>query len=124
MLDARDTGAHFYLDSDRDGVHAIEVRLDRSCDTTGATQIPSDREGQRRLERVTMTTPHFEGERYYVSDGGCITIVFRLSGESRGEPLALATDSVGSVNRADVLKRVRDESDGRLSLDPENSHEG
>jgi len=118
-LQARDDEARFWLDSDRDGQQAIEVRLQSSCDTEGATEIPSDRDGLKRFERVTLTTPRFEGERYYVFDGGCITFVFRLSGDSRGEPLALATQSIGAVSRADLLDQVREESGGRLSLDPE-----
>jgi hypothetical protein len=117
-LDARDDVSFFSLDSDRDGQEAITVRLEESCDTSGATEIPSDRDGMERLERVTLTTPHFEGERYYLFDGGCITFVFRLDGESRGEPLALVTQAVGAVSRTDLLRQVRDESDGRLSLDP------
>jgi hypothetical protein len=123
-LDARDGASFFSLDSDRDGQEAIKVRLEDSCDTTGATEIPSDREGMERLERVTVTTPHFEGERYYVFDGGCMTFVFRLDGESRGEPLALATQAVGAVSRADLLRQVHDESDGRLSLDPAGDGNG
>ncbi len=119
-LDARNTLSRFFLNSDRDGDHAIEVRLEQSCDTAGSTEIPSDREGMRRLERVTMTTPQFEGKRYYVFAGGCITYVFRLGGDSdsRAEPLALATQAVGAVSRADLQRQVHDESDGRLSLDP------
>jgi hypothetical protein len=67
-----------------------------------------------------MTTPRFEGKRYYLFDGGCITFVFRLGGDSdnRGEPLALATQAVGAVSRADLLRQVHDDSGGRLSLDP------
>jgi hypothetical protein len=119
-LDARNDISRFWLDSDRDGQMAIEVRLEQSCNTTGATEIPSDRESMHRLERVTMTTPRFEGKRYYVFTGGCITFVFRLGGDSdnRGEPLALATQAVGAVSRADLLRQVHDDSDGRLSLDP------
>jgi hypothetical protein len=119
-LDARNDISRFYLDSDRDGQLAIEVRLTRSCDSSGSTEIPSDREGMRRLERVTMTTPRFEGRRYYVFPGGCITFVFRLGGDSdnRGEPLALATQAVGAVSRADLLRQVHDDSGGRLTLDP------
>jgi hypothetical protein len=117
-LDARNGIARFYLDSDRDGQKAIEVRLTPSCDTTGTTEIASEREDMRRFERVRVTTPRFEGERYYVFDGGCITFLFRLSGDSRGEPLALATQSVGAVSRADLIAQVEDESGGRLSLDP------
>jgi hypothetical protein len=117
-LDARNGTAHFWLDSDRDGQRAIEVLLEPSCASRGATEIPSEREGMTRLERVTMTTPHFEGKRYYVFDGGCITVVFRLTGDSRGEGLALATDAVGVVSRTDLQKQVHDESNGRLDLDP------
>ena len=41
----------------------------------------------------------FEGERYYVFDGGCITFEFTLTGDSdRGEALALATQAVGAVD--------------------------
>jgi hypothetical protein len=117
-LDARNGSSRFWLNSDRDGQKAIEVRLADSCHTAGATEIVSDREGMRRLERVTRTTPHFEGERYYVFDGGCITIVFRLTGDNPGEPLGLATQVVGSVSRADLQDQVREESNGRLTLDP------
>ena len=119
-LDARNGISRFWLNSDRAGQKAIEVRLEKSCTTSGATEIHSDREGMRRLERVTMTTPQFHGKRYYVFPGGCITFVFQLGGDSdnRGEPLALATQAVGAVSRADLLQQVHDESGGRLSLDP------
>jgi hypothetical protein len=125
-LDARDDVSRFWLDSDRDGDKAIEVRLEESCDTTGATEIPTDREGLHRFERVTLTTPRFEGERYYVFDGGCITFVFRLTGDSenRAEALALATQAVGAMSRTDLLAQVHDTSDGRLSLDPAGDGNG
>jgi hypothetical protein len=118
-LDARSGGSMFSLDSDRDGQQAIQVRLEGSCDTAGSTEIPTDREGLTRYERVTLTTPRFEGRRYYVFDGGCITFDFRLNGDSRGEPLALATQTIGAVSRADLVAQVHDESGGRLSLDPD-----
>jgi hypothetical protein len=117
-LDAHDGQARFWLNSDRDGQQAIEVRLEPGCDTAGATEIPSERAEMRRFERITTTTPDFEGERYYVFEGGCITFVFRLGGDSRGEPLALATEAVGAVSRQALLDQVREDSDGRLDLDP------
>jgi hypothetical protein len=123
-LDARSDGSVFSLDSDRDGQEAIKVRLDESCDTSGSTEILSDREGLQRFERVTRTTPHFEGERYYRFDGGCITFEFRLAGESRGEGLALATSAVGVISRADLIEQVHEDSDGRLSLDPPPAADG
>ena len=117
-LDARSGSARFWLDSDRDGRRAIEVRLEEACDTTGATEIPTDREGLRRLERVTQVTPEFHGRRFYLFEGGCLTVVFTLAGEYRGEPLALATQGVGVVSRAELAAQVREESGGRLDLDP------
>lgn len=116
-LDARNGTAYFSLDSDRDGSEAIKVHLDASCDTTGATEIPSDRPGLRRLERVQQVSPRFAGERYYVSAGGCITCVFSLAGDNAGEGLALASQVVGVVTRAALQVQVREESGGRLSLD-------
>ena len=68
-LDARNGRGRFFLNSDRDGQQAIEVRLDGVLRHRGATEIRSDREGMRRFERVTRTTPRYEGERYYVFDG-------------------------------------------------------
>jgi hypothetical protein len=118
-LDARNGKAAFQLGSDRDGQRQeIDVRLEPSCDTAGSTEIRSDRDGMQRFERVTMTTPQFEGERYYVFDGGCIVFDFRLTADNRGEPLALATQVVGAVSRADLRDQVHEESDGRLQLDP------
>ncbi len=117
-LEAQTGSARFWLDSDRDGVHAIEVRLTAGCDTDGATEIPSERDGLRRFERVTQVTPQYLGRRQYVFPGGCVTVVFRLSGDNRGEPLALATQSLGVLGREELAAQVHEESGGRLQLDP------
>jgi hypothetical protein len=116
-LDARNDIARFFLDSDRDGTQAIEVRLEASCNTAGATEITSDREDMRRFERVQQTAPTYAGKRYYVFPGGCITFVFQLDGDSRGEPLALASQVVGVISREVLRAQVHDSSGGRLSLD-------
>jgi hypothetical protein len=118
-LEATNGSARFWLDSDRDGQLAVEVRLTASCDTAGTTEIPSDRAGMRRLERVGRMSPTYAGTRYYLFDGGCLTVVFRLDSDSPGEALALASQAVGVVARSDLQQQVRDESDGRLELDPE-----
>ncbi len=116
--------ARFWLDSDRDGMHAIEVRLTRSCNISGATEIPSDRPEMRRLERVSQVSPMYIGRRYYLFDGGCVTVVFRLSGENRGEPLAVATQGLGAVPRDQLRAMVHEDSDGRLELDPPATGKG
>lgn len=120
-MDARDGSARFVLDSDRNDMaapKAIEVQFTRSCDTDGASRVPSDRAGMTRLERVTQVSPTYVGSRFYVFEGGCITVLFTLSGEDRSEPLALATQVLGTVPRDELRDLVRDQSDGRLELDP------
>ncbi|HZH20876.1 MAG TPA: hypothetical protein VEZ18_11850 [Geodermatophilus sp.] len=123
-VEVRDGSGGFWLDSDRDGVRAIEARLTASCDTRGATEIPSDRAGLRRLERVTEVRPQYVGTRFYVFDGGCLAMSFRLSGDYRAEPLAVATESIDVVRRADVEAHVHEDSGGRLDLDPAAAEDG
>ena len=123
-LEAGNGSARFWLDSDRDGVRAVEVRLSESCDTAGTTEIPSDREGMRRLERVRRLSPTYAGERYYLFHGGCITVVFSLDGNNAGEALALSSQVVGEIARSDLAAQVREESGGRLSLDPDPGEGG
>jgi len=117
-LDARNGRAQFSLDSDRDGQMAVEVRLEASCTTAGATEVPSDRDGMRRLERVGRTSPSYAGTRYYLFDGGCLSVVFSLASNDAGEALAVASQAVGFVSRDELRAQVHDASGGRLSLDP------
>jgi hypothetical protein len=114
----RDGAGRFWLDSDRDGVRAIEVALTPSCRTGNATEIPSDRSGVRRLEQVSEVSPGYRGARFYVFDGGCLTVRFKISGDDRAEPLAVATEGIDLLRRTDVEQLVHEETDGRLQLDP------
>jgi hypothetical protein len=118
-LDARDGEARFWLDSDRDGTQAVEVRLEPSCDTSGSTEIASDREEMRRYERVRQVSPTYAGERHYEFRGGCLSVLFQLDGDSPGEALALASQAVGVVSRGDLRAQVHEGSGGRIELDPD-----
>jgi hypothetical protein len=115
---ASSDSAAFWLDADRYGVKAIEVRLTGSCDTAGATEIPSDRQEFRRLELVTQVSPKYVGRRFYLFEGGCITVLFKLTGREASEALAVATQALGAVPREDLQELVHEESGGRLQLDP------
>ena len=117
-LEAGKGASTFVLDSDRDGPQAITVSLTPTCNVDGTTEIPTDREGLRRLERVATLSPHYTGRRFYLFPGGCLTFAFRLAGDTPGEGLALATQSIGVISRTDLRAQVRRESGGRLSLDP------
>jgi hypothetical protein len=117
-MEANSDAAAFWLDADRYGVHAIEVRLTATCHTDLATEIPSDRQDMRRLELVTQVTPQYVGRRFYLFEGGCITVQFRLTGAEASEALAVATQVLGAVPREDLQDLVREQSGGRLELDP------
>jgi hypothetical protein len=117
-MDVRNDSARFYLDSDRQDGHAIEVTLTEECATDGASEIPSDRAGMRRLENVTEVSPRYVGRRFYLFEGGCITVQFTISSEDRSEPLAVVTQGLGAVPRNELRELVRERSDGRLELDP------
>ena len=82
-LDIVDGRARMFLDSDRAGFHAVDVRLARSCDLDGATEVPTDEPGTRRYERVTIRPNRYVGARHYVFGGGCVTYEFDLSGPGR-----------------------------------------
>ena len=123
-LQAENGSARFWLDSDRHGQHAIGVRLTASCDTAGATEIASEREGLRRYERVRQVSPQYIGTRFYVFDGGCISLLFRFGGEQRAEPLGVATQGLGVRSRDDLRDHVRAETGGRLELDPPAVEDG
>lgn len=113
----RDGSGRFFLDGDRDGVRAIEVRLSASCDKGDATAVPSDRAGVQRMELVTRMSPDYVGTRFYVFHGGCLSVHFRLSGDDRAEPLAVATEGIELVPRDDVEAHVHEASGRRLRLD-------
>ena len=72
---------------------------------------------------MTQVHPQYVGTRFYVFDGGCLAMVFRLDGDYRAEPLAVATESIDVVRRADVEAHVHEDSGGRLDLDPPAAEE-
>ena len=118
-LEARNGRARFWLNSDRDGTRAVTVELSAACDTTGATQIPSDDPAIRRYERVTEPGDGYRGQRHHVYAGGCTTYQFDLRGRTRAEPLAAITQALGFLTRDELRAQVNAYTDGRLQLDPE-----
>jgi hypothetical protein len=103
--------------SDRDGSSALTVLLRPSCDLSGATEVPSEQPEMRRYERVTRVSSGYGGQRHYTFTGGCITYEFDLRGNTRAEPVATISESLGFLSRANVARQVHDSSDGQLELD-------
>jgi hypothetical protein len=115
---SRNGRSSFRLTSDRAGNRAVEVILADSCNFTGASQVPTDEPGTVRYERVTGLTKGYTGTRYYVFAGGCAQYRFALVGDTIAEPVNEASLALSFVSREQLGDRVRDESHGRLHLDP------
>ena len=105
----------FTLDSDRAGISAVKVRLERSCDVEGATEISSDEPGTRRFERILSVVDDFKAARSYVFQGGCIT--YRFDFDRQGRALVNEVSvAIGFMDRAAVDALVRERSGGELHL--------
>jgi len=117
-LDARDNRSTIELASDRGGDHALEVTLLPTCDTAGAVRIPSDEQLTRRFERVDRLAPHYEGTRYYLFDGGCVTYRFKLDSPRPSGLLNEATVMVGFVTRAELRAALAEATNGVIENGP------
>jgi hypothetical protein len=105
--------ARFSLSSDRAGSRALQMTFTSSCDTSGATEIPSDEKGTRRFERIDAVTPGFTGTRYYRFTGGCAAYRFELHEEGR----ALANEAtlaLSFIPREALDAKLRKDSHGHL----------
>ena len=82
-ISVRNGRSDFVLDSDRAGISAVRIRLQERCDTTGATQIPTDEPGTRRFERILSVQDGFRALRTYQFEGGCTTYRFNFRNRSQ-----------------------------------------
>ena len=96
----------------------LTVTLTRTCDVSGATEVPSDEPGTQRWERLRQVAPAYVGDRYYLFEGGCARLSFALSGSDRAQQVGEASLAVGFVTRSALRLAVEERSDGRHELDP------
>jgi hypothetical protein len=96
----------------------LSVVLTRTCDVSGATEVPTDEPGTRRWERLRQVQPAYVGDRFYVFEGGCAQLIFALSGDDRAQQVGEASLAVGFVSRTAVQAGVRDRTDAELDPRP------
>lgn len=113
-LEVQDGSSLLVLDSDRGGVKAAEVRLTKSCDVSGATEVPTDETGTRRFEEIRALDVRYVGYRYYRFDGGCAVYHFDFSGEGRTALAEEATLAFSFVSRDEIDRQY--EKDTGLHL--------
>jgi hypothetical protein len=117
----RNGRVRFALNSDRVGMHAVQVVLERTCQLGGAkvTRVPSDEPGTRRYERIGEVRPGvgFTGTRFYLFQGGCVTYQLQFHGEERARPIGEVTLSLSFVTRDAMRSLIRETTHGRADLD-------
>jgi hypothetical protein len=117
-LQARQGRARITLDFGRANDRAATVTLTRDCDIGDATPMPADRAGTRRYDTVNAGHSGYQGERYYVFSGGCVTYRFDVLGSAATQAVSVISRSLSFVDRAVLRRYVHDYSGGRVELDP------
>ena len=92
--------AWFNLNSDRVGIGAVQVALERFCTFGEVTWVPSDHPGTRRLPggHLDRARRRYRGAVYYLFLGGCVT--YRLDFRSDEQALALGEATSASASSA------------------------
>jgi|GEM_PF-431670 len=117
----RNGRARFALDSYRQlDHHAVVVVLERTCRFGKVTRVPSDHLGIQRYQEIAEIRPgrEFRGAIYYLFRGGCVTYRLDLRGGEQARPLGDVVLALGFVGRDAIAAAIREDSRGRLSLDP------
>jgi len=116
----RNGRVRFSLDSDRVGMRAVQVMLERFCTLGNVTRVPSDHPGTRRYQEVISIEPgrRYRGAVYYLFPGGCVTYRLDFRSDEQARPLSEVSLALGFVPRDAVRRTVSDYTHGRLQLDP------
>ena len=101
--------ARFWLDSDRAGARAAEVRLASSCDVAGATQLPPTSRGGPAVQRYEAPAAQQPPAtvRYYLFTGGCVTYRLAFSRQSAPALFDQADQFLGFTTRSRYVNGVR-----------------
>ena len=116
----RNGRVRFSLDSDRVGMHAVRVVLERFCTLGQVTRVPSDHPGTRRYQEVISIEPgrRYQGAIYYLFPGGCVTYRLDFRSDEQARPLGEVSLALGFVPRDTLRQTLSDFTDGKVPLDP------
>ena len=116
----RNGRVRFSLDSDRVGMHAVQVVLEQFCTLGNVTRVPSDHPGTRRYQEVISIEPgrRYRGAVYYLFPGGCVTYRLDFRSDEQARPLGEVSLALGFVPRDTLRQTLSDFTDGKVPLDP------
>jgi hypothetical protein len=116
----RNGRVRFSLDSDRVGMHAVQVVLERFCTFGQVTRVPTDHSGTRRYQEVVSIEPgrRYQGKIYYLFPGGCVTYRLDFRSDEQARPLGEVSLALGFVSRDTLRQTLSDFTDGKVPLDP------
>ena len=99
-------------------VGSLVVRLSVTCDTTGATQRPSDQPGAQRYERTDQGPSGRPVTWYTVFPGGCVTAQLSWTSAADAGFATEARSILAFTTRQALQQALEQRSGGRLHLDP------
>ena len=116
----RNGRVRFSLDSDRVGMHAVQVVLEQFCTLGNVTRVPSDHPGTRRYQEVISIEPgrRYRGAVFYLFPGGCVTYRLDFRSDEQARPLTEVSLALGFVPRDTLRQTLSDFTDGKVQLDP------
>jgi hypothetical protein len=122
----RNRRVRFSLDSDRVGLHAVEVVLQRFCTLGKVTRVPSDHPGTRRYQEVISIEPgkRYRGAVHYLFPGGCVTYRLDFRSDEQARPLGEVSNALGFVSRDTLRQTLEEYTHGKIPLDPPGSTAG
>jgi hypothetical protein len=102
--------ARFWLDSDRAGIHAVEVSMTASCSVAGmneVTRFSGELGVDVYIHRIGATP--YAADRHFVFAGGCVTYRYRFGTTDRAVALAAEADeALTFVDRSVLVAVVED----------------
>jgi membrane-associated phospholipid phosphatase len=104
--------ALFWLDSDRAGAHAVEVRLrpPGTCAVDGVREVASDEAGWQRFDQPQELPPHLRARRTYVAPGACVTYQYEFDADVNGSAMIGLDGALGFQPRTTLVTEVAERS--------------
>jgi hypothetical protein len=102
---------HFWLNSDRVGVDAVDVTMTQACSVAGDTPLPVDGDdaGLRLYEEPIVQQPGVT-VRHFLFTGGCATVRYSFTRPTAPSIFDDAEDLVGYSLRSDHVRAIQREA--------------